>query len=373
MADGDQQAGAGTLPETFQQRGIAAPFTTRVLSFARYRRSHGAADVLVPGLGGGTEVYVIPFKALPTVFSMTVYDRAVHEKLAALHAVNPLAMRAVALEVAATGLAGPRPMRRARRWRGEQEVLRNKILFALIKTAVAQLGGEEAAAHAMDERTLMTPDGLVAARNALKGFASRAGVNAGEIIQRLEVWADLTVVVGPPTGTEVTGPLVRRIEHIEALAADLTTWLAPEPPDTAEMAQRTATAARAAAKEARAVQERLAGSANAMSEPLQTWDKARVQINRRVERIAYLLDGWQRILDMWEAAQRADRHQQRDVLETFAQHVPVLPVEAVGADPMWIELRQSQARWVHQAQNRLDSEIDDTTREKLGNFRKEMA
>ncbi|MBP5858078.1 hypothetical protein KAJ83_13750 [Marivibrio halodurans] len=371
MADGEQQSGVSALPETFQQRGIAAPFTTRVLSFARYRRAHGAADVLVPGLGGGTAVYVIPFKALPSVFSMTVYDRAVHEQLTAIHVVTPLTMRKVALQVAETGLGGPRPMRRARQWRDEQEALRNKILFELIKSAVAQLGGKDAAAHAMDERTMMTPEGLSAARNALKGFASQAQVSAGEIIQRLEIWADLTVVIGPPSGAPMKGPLTAMIEQIEALAEALAQWLGPEPPDTAEMAQRTAMAARMVAKEARAVLDRLVGSANAMSEPLQGWDKARVQINRRVERISYLLDGWQRILDMWDAAQRADRHQQRDVLETFAQHIPILPVEAVGADTGWIELRRSQARWVKTSRNRLDSEIDDTVREKLGNFRTE--
>jgi hypothetical protein len=373
MGAGERQADAIRLPETFQQRGLAAPFTTRVLSFARYRRSHGAVDVLVPGLGGGTEVYVIPFKALPGVFSLSVYDRAVHEKLSALAMVNPLTMRRVALEVAETGLAGPQPMRRARLWHERQEQLRNKILFQLIKSAVSQLGGEAASVHAMDQRSLMTPEGLTAARSALKGFASQAGVNAGEIIGRLEIWADLTVPVGPPDRGELSGPLSETADLVEDLAGDLTKWLVPEPPDTAEMAQRTAISARAVVKEVRAVRDRLDGMARDMGESLQRWDKARVQINKRVERISYLIDGWQRILDMWDAAQRADRHQQRDVLETFAQHIPILPVEAVGSDDLWLTLRQSQERWVRTAHNRIDSEIDDTTREKLGSFRKEAA
>ena len=71
----------------------------------------------MPGLGAGTEVYVIPFKPLPGVFSMTVFDRALHEQLGKLHMVTPLSMRQAAMEVAQTGLAGPQPMRRARAWK----------------------------------------------------------------------------------------------------------------------------------------------------------------------------------------------------------------------------------------------------------------
>lgn len=373
MAKDDGASGTGGLPDTFQQRGIAAPFTTRVLSFARYRRSHGAADILVPGLGGGSEIYVIPFKTLPGVFSMTVYDRALHEQLGRLHSVTPLTMRHTALTVAETGLAGPQQMRRARAWRARKEVLRHKTLFALIQSAVIQLGGEDASAYVMDERTLMTAEGLTAARRALKGFAERAGVNAGEIIARLEIWGDLTVLVGPPEGGEHAGPLINLLDEIEAMADDLSGWLGPEPPDTAEMAQRTAAAGRAMAKEARAVAARLTGMARAMGDPLQDWEKSRVQIGRRVERIANLTDGWRRIVDKWTAAQRADRHEQRDVLETFAQHVPILPVEAVGADAFWIELRERQGRWVRSGRQRLDSELDDDTRDRLNQFRKEAA
>ena|GEM_PF-377919 len=373
MGDGESQTGTEKLPETFQQRGIAAPFTTRILSFARYRRAQGAVDILVPGLGGGSEVYIIPFKALPGVFQMTVFDRALHEQLAKKHTVNPLSLRQLALGVALTGLAGPRPMRRARLWGNQQIILRNKVLFNLIRSAVEQLGGAEAQDSTMDERSLMSPEGLKAARSALRGFASQTGISAGDVIGRLEIWSELIVPVGPPDLDDFNGPLVETIHQVEALASDLTKWLVPEPPDTAEMAQRTAVAARSMAKEARAVLDRLNGMAHDMGQSLEAWDKARVQINRRVERISYLVDGWQQILDQWELAQRADRHQQRDVLETFAQHIPILPVEAVGADEFWLTLRASQARWLRYSHQRLDSDLDETTREKLGSFRKEQA
>lgn len=373
MSEANARAGAGKLPETFQQRGIAAPFTTRILSFARYRRSHGAADILVPGLGAGTEVYVIPFKTLPGVFSMTVFDRALHEQLGRLHMVTPLSMRQAAMEVAQTGLAGPQPMRRARAWKERQGVLRNKVLFGLLKSAVAQLGGTGEDAQSMDERALMTPEGLAAARRALRGFAEQAGVNGGEIIKRLEIWSEMVVPVGAHEGEGLEGPLAERIAEVEGLADDLSKWLIPEPPDTAEMAQRTATAGRAMAKEARGVMERLHGMARDMGGPLHDWDKSKVQINRRVERIAYLTDGWRRILDMWEIAQRSDRNEQRDVLETFAQHIPILPLEAVGADELWMDLRESQARWIRNSRQRVDSDIDDDTRDKLNQFRQEAA
>jgi len=36
-------------------------------------------------------------------------------------------------------------------------------------------------------------------------------------------------------------------------------------------------------------------------------------------------------------------------------------------------LRASQARWLRYSHQRLDSDLDETTREKLGSFRKEQA
>ena len=367
------RGGTATLPESFRQRGLAIPFTTRLVSFARYRRgAGGSADALVPGLGGGTDVYIIPFKQLPGLFPLSVYDRALHEQIALLTDPGPLDIRQTALDVAETGLAGPGPMRRAREWAEERRTLRERILFGLIRQAVAQLGDAGAQAKSMDAKTLASPEGIVAARDALKGFAADTGIDAGEIITRLETWADTVLPAGAPDGLG-DGPLVRRIDEIEAMANALTQWLVNEPTDLAEMAQRTAMAGRRTAEMARVLVERLHAPAGAMAKPLAAWEDTQARMRTRIDRLAHLVDGWQRILDMWAMATRGDRIHQRDVLEILAPHVPVLPGDLAGGDEFWRVLRESQLRWLKQSRVRVDSDLDSETREKLGQFERESA
>ncbi len=364
---------AQILPKSFVQRGVAVSFTSPVLAFARCRRPPGETNVeyLVPGLAGSTETYVLPYKALPEIITLSVHDRMLHESLPKLRKVTPLTIREAVCRVALTGLSGPIPMRRAREEIASAKARPLAIMVALVYRAIKQLAANEPEVADLDEANLGTPEGLSLARKALSGYAQGAGLTAGDIMSRLEDWGKITAPLGGPGETHL-GSLGKTIQENDALAASMTKWLIPEPPDTGEMAQRTALAAKEASTVARKATALIDSAADELSETLANWQTARKEIADGVDKISLVMDGWERINTYWRDAESMDRFRQRTTIESFAQYLPMLPEEAASdAVEMWEALRESQARWNQSAQTKLSQHLDPSVREKLSQFRKE--
>lgn len=363
---------APILPQTFQQRGVYLPLTTPVLMYARLRRMHGSSmEVLIPGLGGGPETYVIPYKVLPQVINTSVHDRALHEEMVNLREVSPSAVRKVASKIAVTGLGGPFLARRAKEDIRAEKELPNEILLCMIQMGIKQLAPNHPGVDKLDSTTIATAEGMNLARDALGGYASSIGERGDKIYGRLEKWSTLITPIGSPDES-VVGSGLRVLLAVESLAEQLSKWLLQEPPDTAEMAQRTVTAAREAVKQARETLAVMKGLANNMAEPLRDFDNTIAKLKAGADHILLVIDGWDRIVQLWDEGCRGDRFMQRDVLEMFSQFLPILPIEAAGDNQkLWEDLRETQSRWTRTAQQRIDGELDQGTREKLTQFRKE--
>lgn len=361
------------LPKSFAQRGCAVAFSTPILAFARCRRPPGepAVEYLVPGLAGSTDIYVLPYKALPEIVALTVFDRALHEEMPKIKRITPQNIRMAILKTGRSGLAGPKLMKLARAAEEAEKSLPTAIMVSMVHKAIQQLAAKEAEAAGLDEAKLGTPDGLALARKALSNYAQSAGITAADIFSRLEDWGRLTALLGGAKGRH-PGPLMDTIVATENLAAAMTKWLIPEPPETAEMAQRTALAAREACTIARDAVSTLDDLADDLNGALNSWQNTRGMITQSVDQVANVIDGWQRIVDYWESVDEADRFRQRNKLESFAQYLPILPEESVGdgAD-MWTKLRESQTRWNKSSQVKLSADLGQDAREKLSQFRKE--
>jgi F0F1-type ATP synthase membrane subunit c/vacuolar-type H+-ATPase subunit K len=102
-------------PATFAERGVTVPFTTPVLAAAKLRTlSPEKREFLIPGLSGSKGTYVVPAKAVPEMFKLTVHDRALLEEMERTQASSPYAIRMATLKVAGTGLAGAEAMNAAK-------------------------------------------------------------------------------------------------------------------------------------------------------------------------------------------------------------------------------------------------------------------
>ena len=360
------------LPETFEQRGVYVPFTTPILAYARLRRPIGGSlEVLIPGLAGGSETYIIPYKVLPDVLNLLVHDRALHEELLNLRKISPGRVRQSANLVAMTGLGGPALAKRAKQDRQSEQELPTLILFSLIRNAISQLAPSHPGVANLDGRQIATPEGLNLAREALGGYGQTIGESGNKIYARLERWANVLAPLGMSDGS-IKGPLLILLTTLEDLTVELSKWLIQEPPDTAEMAQRTVTAARAAAQRARDHLNAIAEMEKAMAEPLRSFDETENKITLHIERISLMLDGWQRVIDLWEMGRDGDRFFQRDTLEGFAHYLPILPLEAVGENvELWENLRESQNRWGRTSEHGIDAGMDQETKAKLSKVHKE--
>src|SRR5580692_647584 len=102
-------------PTTFQERGVALPFTTPLLGGARARLSYNRGiEIIVRNPAGGRGVYVMPLNAVTALCRPTLYDKVVSNRIAFLETVTPATVRAIGRTAAAEGLAGEAAMQAAR-------------------------------------------------------------------------------------------------------------------------------------------------------------------------------------------------------------------------------------------------------------------
>lgn len=333
MAEAPRTGRGSYLPASFAERGVAVPFTTPVLAFARMRETpSGEPQFLVPGLAGGAETYAIPMNNLGETIGLTVFDRTLLEGLGSLESLRPLAIRGLYLKAATSGLAGPVHARAAR---------------------------EALAADAANRDAL---------RARLAERASASGVPVDEVEAAIGEWADLTVPVGSPAA-RIDGPLLRTMRDLGELSEELRRWLAPEPVGPAEQAQRSGVVADRAAADARKLADFVDSLASDIAQPLSNWADTRRMIAESVERMSYVLDGWRRIAERWNDARRGDRVDQREAVAMFAMYMPVMPVEAAGADAaFWEDVREAQQRWQKAASFQTWMDVDEALRERLQKF-----
>ena len=84
-------------PTSFQERGVAVPFTTPRLAGARIRRpERSGTEFIVPNPSGGRGVYVLHWGALRQLCRPTVHDTLLHQRIARLAVIDPAGVRLAA-------------------------------------------------------------------------------------------------------------------------------------------------------------------------------------------------------------------------------------------------------------------------------------
>ncbi|RED44827.1 hypothetical protein [Aestuariispira insulae] len=353
------------LPPTFAHRGVSLSLTTRVVYFARVRvTEEGVREALLPGLSGSRGTYVVPWPAFPEVISLSLHDRSLLEKLDRVRRPNPFNIRDICLLLQKEGFDGPVAAKRAARLIMEDEETATMTHLSLIVEALKQLAGD--ATRNMSLVDLIRPGALDRAKNGLSSFAREANASPGDVIKRLETWGQLALSLGTPDGSR-KGFLARRIQGLGDLIQDLNEWMAEEPAYTASMAMQIADAAamtrRFALKEVKAAM----GRANRMEEMLINWRDQEDEIRKEIDRISWILDGWERILTLWEEVWGDTRSRQRAVVATLVQSLPILPEEVLNPEQkhVWHEYRRQQRIWSDSATMVRKENVDKELLDKL--------
>jgi hypothetical protein len=311
--------------KTFLDWGAAVPFTTPVLAHARVRPGpNGAVDLVMPNPSGGKGMYVVDFGAVGELFTLTLHDRLLVERLLALPAITPGAVRKAALELAAEGAAGRAARRAAEAAEAEEQASAALIEFGLINGLLA-LGG----VGGIDWRRLTDGDGAFRGylRGRLREVAPRVGSDADELLSLFGEVGAAASRVGAP-GSDRPSRNERQIAQLAAFAASVRAWAGDDDDDPADDPERLARDAVGCAQrtltEARQSQEAARGLLADVMALVRAWQADAAACRESFARPEWLLDGWQQVCAMWEAAAPEPRATQQAVLAQVRLLIPFL-------------------------------------------------
>lgn len=328
------------LPATFQERGVAVPFTTPLVAQARARTSRqGGIELVIANPSGGRGSYVLRPDDIGSVTKLTVHDRLLLERLGRLRALTPAAVRAAARETAASGVAGREAALAATQAAGQEARQRVQANLLLMAGLLRQTGHADLAWEGLDLADAATQASLKA---LLVKAAPQLGLSVDGLLLQLDEIALLAVPVG-----FAGGPFESRTagtcEALERFARETRDWARLEPDDRRAGVELIAACADVALARARACIERLRAALDATPQLLRMWSADRGVVAERLAMPDWLLDGWPYVCAAWDQATSEDRSAQRAALARIEPLVPVLPGEQAEGSA---QERLRQRRWL---------------------------
>jgi len=309
------------LPTTFAERGVLVPFTTPQLAGARIRFAEGGAEVMLPKLSTGTGLYVFPCRDIGRLCRMTVHDRRLNKRLEKLTSITPSTLRVTARSVALEGLAGREAQAAAAVASRSDERSQALSHFLLLLALWAEV---EPGNVAPTEFSAPSPALRDAALRAVTAQAGRLGLAGDTLAMSLREAGAAFSGVGIQ-GKQHSSHLLTLLKMLTGLQAEVAAWSRTRPNEggelggmIAEVAAATLTCAVAATREARL----------ATADPaalMQQWHANRTTLKDLAERPDWLLDGWEQICQIWQAA--GTDAEKVAALDEIASLVPVLPKE----------------------------------------------
>lgn len=270
------------VPATFEERGAAVPFQKPELANARVRRAaQGELEVLVYGFSGGRGVYILPWRALPEVLRLNLHDLTLHAEVLTTQAVTPERIQVAAYRVARSGLAGESMLQDADELLADRAQVATVTAFHLLRRLIPS-PGLTVNGYPMTPLLLATPAGKAAARAALQ---------PGNLFDRIQKAASLVLPLGVDA-EDGRGPLRTLFGRVRGFAARIEGIGGDAAVLIADVARLTV-----------AIGDDLIRQADAMTaDPgplLDDWDARSPALRQAVERLGWLLDGWQPVCDLW--------------------------------------------------------------------------
>ena len=313
-------------PANFLERGLAVPFTAPALAGARVRLGGREADgfeVILPNPSGTRGIYIMPWSAARDAFRPSVHDHLLATAVGAMAEFTPAALRHAAQAVAAGGAAG-RAARRAAEAAmaaGRKQVLQTHfhILLGLIRAA------EPPGAHPLPPEREEQSKLEHRAGAAVLHFARTLNTTTETIAGWIEALATLFAPVGAgPKAAEALLP--RLLAALTRFATDVEA----RGRSGGEAFASARLLARHAATTADHARAALTAAAELLADPLalaRAWIADRAAITATITRADWLLDGWARVLMLWQSAAGASID--HAVLDDILRLVPHLPTDVL--------------------------------------------
>lgn len=309
-------------PSTFEERGAAVSFTTPALAQARVRNDNRSRlEVLLPSLSEGKGIYVLPWRGIPDFVTMTIHDRFLHGAIQKEKGCTPADIRKATMQAACMGLAGPTAVASAKKILKDEEDYRALTNYLLLHRTLQAVG--------LDARSLLKEDmasevGQKTARALMAKAAAPMGIPPADLYQRLTEMADILAPVGLE-GTSVSGRLRRQVCDLETLCSSLKHWAADNPSDTAPVAMFCAEVAQYTLEIARNILNEIVRHTGDIKGVMLRWGTESVQIRSCADRLCWLLDGWEFIIQSWIEVQKSPVYDQAMTIDDFFRIIPLVP------------------------------------------------
>lgn len=305
--------------DAFIARGTTVPFTTPALHQARLRiDAAGELEALLPAFSGADGTYVVPFRTLPSVATLTVHDRALLSAIVDRHARSPEALHSAAFDVARSGLAGARAADTAAKALAREQDETEWAKAWLIAGAIAQAPAEKAngggatgdrSAMPLAPAALMQPDGRDKARALLRPVAAILRASVDEVLQRLDEWGALIGAIGV-RGMQRPSRLRRAAGAVGELASQVQRWSEDDISSDGDIGRELVVLAAGVARTCGALIARLDELADGPAAVLADWDRRRNEIGMLADSASWVLDGWDIHVLSWRDAAGQSRSSQ---------------------------------------------------------------
>ncbi len=322
--------GSEYLPSTFEERGVAISFTTPKLNQARLRRNERMAlELLVPDFADSGATYVMPWAMLPELISMTLHDRELHKLISSRPAVTPWEMRRLQMEIGARGLAGPAAAQACKLALGEDDRLRLAANFALIQKVFGFLGFET---EGLKASSFLTAETQVHVRRAFQALGKEINASPEQCYGAIAEQSSSLAQIGVP-GADQPGRLRRIVQDMRTLVRSADGWAATAFSELAVKASLIARVAEQTLMVADYDLDRLDRRIRDIARFVKNWEREAREVRELVDRMSWLLDGWDHIATAWLTAIGSSELETVDALADIERVLPRVPRRAIEAIP----------------------------------------
>jgi hypothetical protein len=334
------------VPSTFAERGIAVPFTTPLLSQSRLRQDRNERfEFLLPNFTGGRGIYVMPWKSLPSVMTITLHDRLLFEAIEGEKSHSPETIRRASLTVQASGVAGGDAAATAKRALAEDDQFLVLTQFVLVTELLKLVG--------MSVTDLMKP-GMTAeqtvrtARQSLGKVAQLVKITPEEMGTRVETLGTALAPVGLPQSSQL-GRLRTLMRRLGSFRSTVDTWSEIDVSDAAMLGRYAASVSEHTLALCRQRLDQLDRVCAQPKQAVHDEPRFRAAVVQHVDRLSWLLDGWEYIVALWDSVIDKPGEPQQTAIAEIYRLIPMVPKEEAvwsvsNLDPEM--LNKIQRRWV---------------------------
>jgi hypothetical protein len=328
-------------PATFYDRGVNVPFTTPMLLGARARpqEDKSGLEVIISNPSGDSSVYILPWVAIPQICTPTLHDRRLWQLLRDEKTLTPRLVREAAETAALEGLAGRGAASAVQGARMAREAREKRVNFALLLDLIKRTEGpnpEKPPPELDDPRQLMVRSQRAVAQSAKQLHTTTAGVASA-----LEELSKAFSGLGLPQDNQ-PAPSRQLLTELGKLTHSISSWREDLPEGatstTASLVQHSVELTLNCALQSAKEVDSLIGDTLAA---LEAWRADSDDVSQRLTRLDWLLDGWEMITGIWNAASLQEK---TSAIMEMALLAPILPKEVTGwygVEPDWAMTRRA--------------------------------